>query len=291
MPDRAPAWVVPAMRAGYAARGIVYILVGWLALRAAWVGGQAEGAQGALTTLTDESWGPALLWAIAVGLFCYAFWRAIAAWMDLERHGTEARGLVARIGMVTTGLIHAALAIYAIRLATYGGGGESGGEQRWTAWLMSQPYGRWLVVAVGAAVIGAGIYYAWKGIAEKYREHLRYTPTVERLSPLCKLGFVAYGVVIAMVGGFLLWAGWTHDPSEAGGVEQALATVRGAAFGRVLLGLLGLGLLGFAIENFIEAAWRIVPARTDATVTSLAAKARGGIARAAATAQARGGQS
>jgi hypothetical protein len=183
--------------------------------------------------------------------------------------------------MVATGLIHAALGVYVVQLALRGGGGGSGegSEQRWTAWLMSQPFGRWIVIAIGVAVIGAGIYYAWKGIAEKYKEHLRWTRAVERLDPLCKLGFVAYGVVIAMVGGFLLWAGWTHDPSEAGGLEQAFETVRGAAFGRVLLGLLGLGLIGFAVENFIEAAWRIVPARAGGDVATLAARARQGAAR------------
>ena len=290
MAERAPAWVVPVMRAGYAARGIVYVLVGWLALLAAWHGGKAEGAQGALGTLTDESLGAALLWVIAIGLFCYAAWRVIAAWMDLERHGAEAKGIAARIGMVATGVIHAALGIYAIQLAMSGDGSGGGGgdEQRWTAWLMSQPFGRWLVVAVGAAVIGAGIYNGWKGVTEKYKEHLRYTPTVERLSPMCKLGFIAHGVVIAMIGGFLLWAGWTHDPSEAGGLEQAFATVREAAFGRVLLGVLAVGLLGFAIENFIEAAWRVVPARAGADVTTLATRAQGGVARVAAAVRPRG---
>jgi Domain of Unknown Function (DUF1206) len=286
MPDRAPAWVVPVMRAGYAARGIVYVLVGALAILAAWHGGQAEGAKGALSTLTGKSWGSALLWIVALGLFCYAAWRLIAAWMDLERHGAEAKGIVARLGLVATGVIHAALGVYVVQLAATGtGSGGGNSEQRWTAWLMSQPSGRWIVVAIGAAVIGAGIYYGWKGISEKYKEHLRWTPTVERLDWLCKLGFVSYGLVIAIVGCFLLWAGWTHDASEAGGLEQAFSTVHAAAYGRVLLGVLGIGVLGFAIENFIEAAYRVVPAREGGDVATLAARARQAGARAGAKAR------
>ena len=149
--DRAPAWVVPAMRVGYAARGIVYILIGVLAVRAAWQGGRAEGAKGALSSLTDDPWGFALLWVIAAGFFCYAVWRFIAAGMDLERHGADAKGMVARIGLMVTGVIHAGLGIYAAQLALRGSGSSGeGGEERWTAWLMSQPFGRWLVVGVGS---------------------------------------------------------------------------------------------------------------------------------------------
>lgn len=283
MPDRAPAWVVPVMRAGYAARGIVYVLIGALAILAAWNGGRAEGTKGALSSLTGNTWGMALLWIIGAGFFCYAAWRIIAAWMDLERHGSETKGIIARLGMVVTAVIHAALGVYAIRLAMGSGGGDdSQSQEHWTAWLLSQPFGRWIVIAIGAAVIGAGIYYGYKGVAEKYKEHLRWTTTIERLDPLCKGGLVAYGIVIAMIGGFLLWAGWTSDPSEAGGLDQAFSTVRSAAFGRVLLGVLGLGLIGFAIENFIEAAYRIVPARAGADVMTLAARARRGVARAGA---------
>ncbi len=283
MPDRAPAWVVPVMRAGYSARGVVYVLVGALAILAAWRGGRAEGAKGALSSLNGSGWGSALLWVIAIGLFCYAVWRLIAAWMDLERRGSEAKGIFARLGLVATGVIHAALGVYVVQLAARGFGSGGGSSQReWTAWLMSKPFGQWLVVAVGLAVVGAGIYYAWKGIAEKYKEHLRWTRAVERLDWLCKFGFVCYGLVIAIVGCFLVWAGWTHDPSEAGGLQQALSTVHEAAFGQVLLGLLGLGVLGFATENFIEAMYRVVPARAGADITTLAARARQAGARAGA---------
>lgn len=287
--DRAPAWVVPVMRAGYAARGVVYVLVGALAILAAWNGGQAEGAKGALSGLTGETWGTALLSLIGAGFFCYAAWRFIAAWMDLERHGSDAKGIVARLGLLATGVIHAGLGIFVVQLVLGQGGGSGGqSEEDWTAWLLSQPFGRWLVIAVGAVVIGAGIYYGYKGIAEKYKEYLRWSQMVERLDPLCKAGLLAYGFVIVMIGGFLLWAGWTSDPSEAGGLDQAFATVRQQPFGRVLLGVLGLGVLGFAIENFIEAVYRIVPARAGTDVTTLAARAGRGASRAGAKMRARG---
>jgi hypothetical protein len=93
---------------------------------------------------------------------------------------------------------------------------------------------------------------------------------VERLDPVCKFGWTANGVVVAILGGFLVWAGWTLDPSRAGGFAEAFAIVRQAAFGRVLLLTLGLGFVAFAVECFVEAVYRIVPARHGTDVPTLA---------------------
>lgn len=273
MSDTAPAWVVPAMRAGYAARGFVYAVVGGIAVSSAVRGGNAEGTTGAISSLQGGPWGQALLWAVALGLLAYALWRGLASWMDLERHGTDARGLIARTGIAVSGVVHLGLAIYAARVAL-GGGGSGGGTESWTARLMQMPFGRWLVVIGGLIVIGAGIYYGYKGLSEMYKRNLRATRLTERLEPVCKAGLLAHGIAIALIGGFFVYAGWTSDASEAGGLDQAFATVRQAAFGRVLLGLMGLGFVGFAVYCWIEAVYRIVPARAGRDVISMARAAK-----------------
>lgn len=280
MSERAPAWVVPVMRVGYIGRSLVYVLVGGLAFAAAWQGGSAEGTSTALSTLRDQSWGVAALWVIAIGLFCYGIWRMLDSYMDLESHGTDLKGVVARTGLVVTGLIHIALGVYAVRLASGdssgsgGGSGGSGKQQEWTAWLLQQDYGSLIVMALGLVTIGAGIYYGYKGYAEKYKEHITRTRTSERLSPVCKFGIMAHGVAIVMIGSFLFWAGYTSDASEAGGLGKAFETVREATFGQLLLGLLALGLLSFAVYCVIEAVYRIVPARAGSDISSLASRAK-----------------
>lgn len=103
MSDKAPAWVVPVMRAGYAARGAVYTVVGGWRCWPPGAGGQAEGTTDALAELRGVPWGVALLWAIAIGLMAYMVWRLIDAWMDLECEGTDAKGMVARAGQAITG--------------------------------------------------------------------------------------------------------------------------------------------------------------------------------------------
>ncbi|MGR3323256.1 MAG: DUF1206 domain-containing protein [Pseudooceanicola sp.] len=284
--SQAPGWVVPVMRAGYAARGLTYIIVGVLAVLAAWTGGQAEGTQGALQSLKTKPWGDPLLWVIGIGLIAYAIWRFIDAWMDLEDYGTGAKGIVARTGQVVTGIIHAGLGVEAIRMALGDSGGSGSGTESLASRVLAMENGGYILMGIGVVTVGAGIYYGYKGIAEKYKEHIRRTKWTEKLDPAIKGGLVAHGVVVALIGVFLFYAGQTTDPGQAGGIGQAFETVRAQPFGRILLGVLALGMLGFAIYCFVEAAYRVVPRAAGDDVVTLAsrakAKAEGEVRRAAA---------
>ena len=268
--QRAPAWVDPLMRYGYAARGVTYFILGFLTFLAAYYGGQAEGTSSALGDLRGQTWGIVVLWVIAVGLLSYAIWRFVAAYFDLEMHGRGFKGIVARIGLVVTGLIHAGLALSVARQAI-GSGEGSDGVQSFTSMLMQQdPWGPTLVVIVGLIVIGAGVYYAMKGISERYKRYLAETPTSQKLDPLVKAGLIAHGIVIVIIGGFLVYAGWTADPSQAGGMGVAFEAVRGVIFGRILLMALSLGLVAFAVYCFVEAVYRIIPRCGTASTKTLA---------------------
>lgn len=272
MSDTAPAWVVPVMRAGYLARAVVYGLIGYFATRAAWFGGYAEGAEGALVALVDETFGIPLLWAIAGGAFCFALWCLLASAMDLDCRGSGPGGIFARADFAFTGVIYIVIGVFIAELAHngYSTGGEGESREKGTAWLLSLPAGGWIVIGVGAGFIAAGIWFAYKAFAGVYRQRLRDTPMVERLDALCKFGWTANGVVVAILGGFLVWAGWTLDPSRAGGFAEAFAIVRQAVFGRILLLILGCGFVAFAVECVVEAVYRIVPARHGAGYRTLA---------------------
>lgn len=274
MAQTPPAWVVPVMRAGYAARGAVYTVVGFLALKGAFDGGGGtEGTTGALARLRSEWWGIPALWLIAVGLAAYMVWRLIDAAYDLEDHGTDARGLVARTGQVVTGLIHGAIGASVAGLAL---GQSSGGDSAkdWTAKLMTLPYGASVIMAAGAITLGAGIFYIHKGISEKYKRTLRVTALTERLDPAMKAGFIAQGAVIAIIGALLIYAGLTANPDQAGGVGAALDWLRAQVYGRILLAITGAGLLAFALENLVESAYRVVPRCAGPDVQTLAMQAK-----------------
>jgi hypothetical protein len=270
-----PWWVDPLMRFGYAARGVVYVLVGVLAFIAAIDGGAAPDSKDALQSLLDKPFGKSLLVLIALGLMAYAAWRFIDAAFDLERKGDEPSGWAARAGQIISGVLHLSLAVTAfatIGLVSGSGGGD--GAEGWTAKLMDQPFGRWLVALVGLIAIAFAVNHFIKAYREKYKEELRYTTMAARLDGLVKFGLIAHGLVVLIVGVFFLWAAWTADPSRAGGLGEALNTVREATFGRIMLAVLALGLLGFSVYCFIEATFRVVPRCAPADLQTLATHAR-----------------
>ena len=249
------------MRVGYAGRGFVYGLVGVLGLLAVTRGGRAEGTQSALVELRDMPFGSLILIAIALGLLAYALWRFINAALDLDRYGTDAKGLFSRFCMVVVGIIHLALAFAAVSVAfrLTGGDGESGMDSL-TRTVMDLPFGRYLVGAIGLATIGGGLFFMWRAWSRDYEKKVVRNPATERLDLLMAFGMFAHGVVVALIGFFFIIAAWTYDADEAGGMQQALDQIRNAPFGDWLIGAIAIGFIGFALACFMNAAYRIVPA-------------------------------
>jgi Domain of Unknown Function (DUF1206) len=254
-------WVERLARLGYAARGIVYALVGILAVQAAFGdGGETTDTRGAVQKIAQES--TALLWLVALGLFGYALWKVIQGALDPEGKGTDPKGLLQRGSMIIIGLIYGGLALSAVRMATGSAGGGSGGQstQSWTADLMAKPFGRWLVALAGIAVIVYALREIRDGWTEKFREKLKMgemDPTEQRLAVRTgKTGLIARGIVFILSGWFLFQAALRFDPSQARGLSGALDTLAAQPFGPWLLGLVALGLVAFGAYSILEARYR-----------------------------------
>ncbi|HEV7279996.1 MAG TPA: DUF1206 domain-containing protein [Pirellulaceae bacterium] len=250
-------WLKFVARLGYAARGAVYVIIGALALLAALgMGGETTGPQGALSTLREQPFGMLLLGAVALGLFGHAMWRFLQSAMDTDRHGHDAKGLVVRAGLFASCLAHLSLALYAASLIRSPGQGGSG-EGDFTRWLMGQPGGQIAVIVIGIVTVIVGIVQIWRGIARKFEKHLVIDEKKRTaLSPICRVGLVARGVVFGIIGFLAIYAGWNMDPEEAKGIDGALQTLQGGAFGRILLGAMALGLIAFAGYSFVLALYR-----------------------------------
>lgn len=246
-------------RLGFGARGVVYLLVGWLSLQAAFGGGRPSDSQNALLTLADDGLGRVLLVLIALGLVGYGLWRLLDALLIPRRGGKQT---AIRIGHGVSGVLHFMLAFFAASLAFKGQSGSGSQDQSardWTAWLLSQPFGEALAILVGLVLIAVGIYQGVKAYRADFMRHLGGdTPQAHWIRPAGRLGFAARGLVFALIGVFVLTAGRQHDPSEAGGMGQALATLQAQPSGPWLLALTALGLLLFGLFSFIEARYRRV---------------------------------
>ncbi len=249
-------------RVGFGARGVVYCLVGGLAIIAALgSGGQTTGSRGALATLIGEPYGRVLLGAIALGLACFAIWRVVEAISDADGHGSSGKGLALRGGHLLSGVIYAGLAFFAFSLALGWGSGGSGNEdqsaQDWTAWLMQQPFGRWMVGFIGLVVAGAGLAFIWKGWTGDVAQFLQLTPERRRwVVPLGRAGHAARGVVFVIIGAFVVVAAVQVQSSQVRGLGGALETVEQQSFGWLLLALTAAGLFAFGAFGFAQALYR-----------------------------------
>lgn len=252
--------LVVLARLGYAARGAVSLMVGGLALLAAFGrGGGATGSKGALVALPDHLWGQILLGAIALGLFGFALWRLLQSLLDADGLGRDWKALGKRAGQLVSAAIYGGLGAFAVSLLL--GQGSAGQEEQsardWTAWLMAQPLGRWLVAAVGAGVLAGAAGSAAKAWTGSFRHELSCDgATAAWVVPLGRLGFAARAAVFLVVGAFLLIAAYHANPSEARGLGGALVALRDQPFGAALFAAVAAGLAAFGIFEFAEARYR-----------------------------------
>jgi hypothetical protein len=262
--DEARPWVKRLGRLGYATKGIVYAIVGVLAAQAAFgTGGRTTGSSGALQEIVSQPFGRWLLGIVAVGLVGYALWRLVQAAMDTEIKGSDPKGIGARLGYAVSGVIYGGLAWTAIQIVMGTGGGGSGGgssTQHWTAQLMAQPFGRWLVALAGICVIGFGLYQLYKGIAGKFRKKLALPSMSDKEEKAAvtagRVGLPARGIVVGMIGAFLLQAAWQAQPSEAKGLGSTLQELVQQPFGPWLLGIVAIGLIAYGVFMGFMARYR-----------------------------------
>ncbi len=265
-------WAVPLMRAGYAGRGLVYVVVAGISLFAIWRGGQAQSTSSALGWLEGTTWGAILLGLIFLGMVAYAIWRVVDAIWDLEDYGSDGEGGIARTGLIVSGIIHFGIGVLAFSLLFGGGGSQGSSIPKYVGAVMQWPGGRWIIGIAGLITIGAGGFYIYKGWAEKYREHLRGSRFTLRWNPLLKAGVIAQGVIVAIVGLLFTYAAIRANPQEAGGVGAAFSWLSQQAYGQILVAVICVGLLGFALFCFVNAAYRIVPKAADPDIETLAAR-------------------
>ena len=257
-------WFVALGRAGLAARGIVYLVVGALAAMAALGigGGKVVDQQQALRTIGNSQFGEIALWLVGGGLAAYALWRFAQVLALGGSHDERSRKMGKRAIALISGIAYAGLASTALAQAAGRSSSRSGGsgQESGAALLLNQPFGRWLVAAVGVAVIGAALFQFRRAITASFAKNLRG----DELSAdqalwsrrAGRMGYAARGVAFALMGWFFLQAALQSDASEAGGLAVALRTVASQPHGQVLLAIVGAGLALFGVYSLIESRYR-----------------------------------
>lgn len=248
-------------RLGYASKALIYVIVGGLAAAAAANrGGRVTDTSGALRVILTQPFGQAILIVLAIGLCGYAAWRVLDAFADPDGHGFGFGGLVVRVGNVIRGLIYGALGVEAFRLARGLRGSKGDEAEMWTARVMELPFGEWLVGLAGAIVAVYGFSQLVTALKLKMDKliDLSAVPSILR-GPAVKIsrfGVGARGVIIAVLGVFLVRAAFTHNPSEAHGTRESVLEIANAVQGRWLLAAIAAGLMAYGIDQALHARCR-----------------------------------
>jgi hypothetical protein len=247
-------------RAGLTARGVIYILVGWVAVLVA-LGQSSREAdqQGALNLLAGKSYGLVSLWLLGIGFAAYALWRLSEAAFGVTG---DRPGAGPRLKSLARAVIYAGFSYLTFSVIAGTARSQSGRQQDITASAMQHAGGRVLVGIVGLVIVGCGIALVIEGARKKFMKYLqtaRMSPrTLRVVRVLGMTGTIARGVVFALVGVLVVDAAVTHKASESGGIDKALLTLRNQPFGEYLMLLAALGLLIFGVYGLCEARWRKV---------------------------------
>lgn len=249
-------WVSPLARVGYAAKGAVYLLVGYIAAKAALAAGSPKGASGALRELVDGG-GHVIVLAIAAGLVAHVLWRVVQALMDPEHPGERGRA-GARLFYLVSGAIYGSLAYTAFKLSNgLGDGGEQ--EESIAATLLAQPFGPWLLGALGLGVVGYGLHQLYKGWRGDVTRHLGIGDRDKHrvIVAIGRFGTAARGVVFGIIGTFFIDAARHHNARAAGGTDDALRWL-GQDW---MLAIVAIGLMAYGLLQLAKARYRRIELR------------------------------
>lgn len=260
-------------RTGLVARGVIYLLVGMLALQIAFGDGGERQADrgGALAELSDKPFGAVLLWALGIGLVCMALWRlSEVVFGSVGPDGGKAKKrLLSAVRLVFYGFVAYSVLSFAAGGGSSGGGGGGSGSgssdkqsKDVTAKVLDLPGGQWIVGAAGVGIAVAGVWIGARAVLRKYQEKLKLGEMSQRTRRLVDVtgvgGGVARGLVFAAVGAFAVRAAVDYEPDKAKGVDDTLRSFADTPLGPWLLACVAIGLVLFGLFSFAMARWRKV---------------------------------
>jgi Domain of Unknown Function (DUF1206) len=238
----------------------MYIVIGWIALQIAF-GNTSQQADrtGALHALSATPFGVVALWVLVVGFFGMTLWRLAEAIWPV---GEEERKAAKRVTAVAKAVVYAILGYGVLKYAIGAGAPQSSNKQSvdLTATVLRHTGGQVLVVVIGLALIGGGLYLGYQAWRERFLKDMELGRVQRRTRQvvewLGRIGGIARGIVFITAGVFLVVAAVDSQPQQAKGVDSSLRELAATPAGPWLLALVAVGLIMFGLFSCCEARWR-----------------------------------
>lgn len=244
---------ITLVRVGFAARGLTYMLLGWLALEAS---RRVEGGNEAVFGVLDDwTFGTVLLWIVALGLLAYAMFKFLCAIGDIMHRGADVKGIAERIGDAASGIAYAILAYAAYQFAAGHKDVANDATQETARSVLSMNLGSVAIGLVGLGFLAGAAMQARHAITARFMRHLS-SRAPHAAKWVGQAGHAARAVVFAIIGWSLVEAAWIANASEVKGVGQALASLREHG---ELYTLTALGLILFGAFSLVMARFSIIP--------------------------------
>jgi len=248
-------------RIGYAVRGLLYVVMGFLALRIALAqrGGKATDLSGSLVWLTGNPFGTLVLIVAIIGLAAYSIWGLVRAVYDPLHRGRDKKGIAARLGFLTSAFSYAAIAFFALQILAGQGSAAHDSTQKTVSSLLTNPAGGFITEILGVIAIGIGIGQFIEAYRATFKNDLKAAEMSEseRNAAIAfgRFGMAARGVTFLVVGWFLIQAGIHHDPHEAHGFGGAFLFLLAQPYGHLLVAVIALGFIALGLHSLACARW------------------------------------
>lgn len=237
-------WFERVARAGFAASGLLHLLIAFIIARLAFGDGGNADQSGALATLAAQPGGAVMLWVAAVVLATLGLWQLAETFVE--------RDLKDRVKAAAVGVVYLALAFSAAKFAIGSGQSSSSQNAGMSAQMMQSAWGKAVLVVVALVLLGVGGYHVYKGATKGFLDELKVAGNGRAVTWIGVVGYIAKGLVLIGVGILVVVATVTSDPSKATGVDAAVKTLGAAPFGKFLLILGAIGIAAYGVYLFVR---------------------------------------